>query len=65
MGTFADDVLPQSALSMGVKPVHSVTVAHKLSLWGYTGDTKHPFLKISLHDYKHLNRVKSELISIF
>ncbi|KAG0143234.1 hypothetical protein CROQUDRAFT_673057 [Cronartium quercuum f. sp. fusiforme G11] len=48
-----------SALSMGAKPVHSVTVAHKLSLWGYTGDTKSPFLKISLYDYKHLNRVKS------
>ncbi|EGG04342.1 uncharacterized protein MELLADRAFT_53062 [Melampsora larici-populina 98AG31] len=47
-----------SSLSMGTKPVHSVTVAHKLSLWGYTGDTKSPFLKISLTDFKHMGRVR-------
>lgn len=45
--------------------MHSVTVAHKLSLWGYTGDIKSPFLKISLTDYKHLGRVKCALVKIF
>ncbi|KAA1076934.1 DNA-directed DNA polymerase delta [Puccinia graminis f. sp. tritici] len=48
-----------SALSLGVKPVHSLSVAYKTSLWGYTGDTQSPFLKIVLTDFKHLGRVKN------
>ncbi|CAH7683178.1 DNA polymerase delta subunit 1 [Phakopsora pachyrhizi] len=48
-----------SAFSLGFKPVHSVTVAHKISLWGYSGDIKSPFLKITLTDFKHLGRIKN------
>ncbi|KAA1109894.1 DNA-directed DNA polymerase delta [Puccinia graminis f. sp. tritici] len=44
-----------SALSLGFKPVHSLSVAYKTSLWGYTGDTQSPFLKIVLTDFKHLD----------
>ncbi|MBW0480701.1 hypothetical protein O181_020416 [Austropuccinia psidii MF-1] len=48
-----------SALSTGIKPVHSITVFFKMSLWAYTGDTKSPFLKVTLTDFKHLGRVKN------
>ncbi|PLW20358.1 hypothetical protein PCASD_21942 [Puccinia coronata f. sp. avenae] len=48
-----------AALSLGIKPVHSVKVANKTSLWGYTGDSQSPFLKIVLTDFKHLGRVKN------
>jgi hypothetical protein len=40
-------------------------VANKTSLWGYTGDSQSPFLKIGLTDFKHLGRVKSECIHPF
>ncbi|KAI9625850.1 hypothetical protein H4Q26_016098 [Puccinia striiformis f. sp. tritici PST-130] len=48
-----------SALSLGVKPVHSLSVANKTSLWGYTGDSQSPFLQVVLTDFKHLSRVKN------
>lgn len=41
-----------------MRPVHSITVANKRSLWGYKGDSVSPFIKITVGDLKSYPKVR-------
>ncbi|KAK4054869.1 DNA-directed DNA polymerase delta [Microbotryomycetes sp. JL201] len=51
------DHLNQTVFS-GARPVHSIQVANKRSLWGYKGDSVSPFLKITVNDLKNYPKVR-------
>ncbi|KAM0793205.1 DNA-directed DNA polymerase delta [Microbotryomycetes sp. NB124-2] len=51
------DHLNQTVFS-GARPVHSIQVANKRSLWGYKGDSVSPFLKITVSDLKNYPKVR-------
>lgn len=48
----------QATLFSGTRPVHSITVANKRSLWGYKGDSVSPFIKITVADVKAYPKVR-------
>ncbi|KAK4058069.1 DNA-directed DNA polymerase delta [Microbotryomycetes sp. JL221] len=48
-----------NTLFSGLRPVHSISVANKRSLWGYKGDSVVPFLKITMNDLKHYPKVRN------
>ncbi|GAA6035190.1 hypothetical protein JCM8097_006411 [Rhodosporidiobolus ruineniae] len=43
----------------GIRPVASVSIANKRSLWGYKGDAVSPFIKLSIVDTKHYPKVRN------
>ena len=49
----------QSVIAGGAKPVRSITIANKKSLWGYRGDDASPFIKITITDQKHMAKTRN------
>ncbi|KAK4705460.1 DNA polymerase delta subunit 1, partial [Phenoliferia sp. Uapishka_3] len=47
-----------SNLFSGMRPVHSIVVHNRRSLWGYKGDNVSPFLKITVGDLKAYPKVR-------
>ncbi|GJN91710.1 hypothetical protein Rhopal_004733-T1 [Rhodotorula paludigena] len=43
----------------GIRPVKSVTLANKRSLWGYKGEQVSPFIKVTVTDTKHYPKVRN------
>jgi hypothetical protein len=41
-----------------MRPIHSISVANKRSLWGYKGDSVSPFLKITVAELKSYPKVR-------
>lgn len=54
----AFDIFLQTTLFSGARPVHSISVSNKRSLWGYKGDSVSPFLKITVSDLKSYPKVR-------
>lgn len=48
----------QTTVFSGARPVSSITIANKRSLWGYKGDAVSPFIKITVADLKSYPKVR-------
>lgn len=49
----------QTSYFNGIRPVKSVTLANKRSLWGYKGEQVSPFIKVTVTDTKHYPKVRN------
>jgi DNA polymerase delta subunit 1 len=49
----------QTTVFSGARPIFSITVANKRSLWGYKGDAVSPFLKITVAELKSYPKVRN------
>lgn len=56
--TLSLSLAKQGSLFSALRPIASITVANKRSLWGYKGDSVSPFLKITISELKSYPKVR-------
>lgn len=49
----------ESQIAMQQQAIHSVTLTMRESIYGFQGNTQNPYIKITVTDPKHINKVRS------